>query len=156
MQKTSFLKISQIEKKWYLIDATDLVVGRLAVEISKIIRGKKNVALTPHLDCGDNVIVVNADKVHFSGNKWKKKIYYKHTGYIGHLKQRTPKQILDGHEPERILRLAVKRMMANTPLSRRRLSNLYLYCGSNHPHEGQNPINLNLVEINNKISSKRS
>jgi len=123
-----------------LIDAQDVVVGRLATFIAMRLRGKHLPKYTPHVDCGDNVIVINADKVAFTGKKRSDKVYYWHTGYPGGLKERTADKILDGRFPERIMRKAVQRMLPKeSPLARKQLSNLRVYAGSEHPHEAQNP-----------------
>lgn len=151
MQKISFLKKTEINKVWYYVDANGLIVGRLAVEIAKILMGKLKVNYTPFLDCGDNVIAINADKILFTGNKMKQKIYYKHTGYIGHLRQKRAKQIYESKFPERILQSAVKRMLGYGPMARARLKNLYLYCGESHPHTNHQPMELDLKQKNTKI-----
>ena len=121
--KTYSAKPADIEKKWVLIDAENLVVGRLASIIAMRLRGKHLPTFTPHMDCGDNIIVVNADKVKFTGNKTGDKIYYRHTGYPGGIKETTPEKILEGKFPERVLELAVKRMMPGGPLTRQQLTN---------------------------------
>ena len=135
-------KPSEIQKKWILIDATDLVVGRLASEIAYILRGKNKPMFTPHMYCGDNVVVINADKIHLTGNKAATKdgkIYYRHTGYVGGIKETTAGKILAGKHPERVLKMAVRRMISRNPLGEQQLTNLYLYAGSEHPHAGQTP-----------------
>jgi len=140
MKTTKFLKTAEVEKKWILIDAQDVVVGRLATFIAMRLRGKHLPKYTPHIDCGDNVIVINADKVAFTGKKRSDKVYYWHTGYPGGLKERTADKILDGRFPERVMRKAVQRMLPKeSPLARKQLSNLRVYAGSEHPHEAQNP-----------------
>ena len=148
--KTYSAKPADIEKKWVLIDAENLVVGRLASIIAMRLRGKHLPTFTPHMDCGDNIIVVNADKVKFTGNKTGDKIYYRHTGYPGGIKETTPEKILEGKFPERVLELAVKRMMPGGPLTRQQLTNLRIYKGSEHPHEAQNPEILDVLSMNNK------
>ena len=153
--KTYSAKPSDIEKKWLLIDAEGLVVGRLAALIATRLRGKHKAIYTPHIDCGDNIIVINADKVAFTGNKRKDKVYYWHTGYPGGIKERTADKILDGKFPERILEKAVTRMMPGGPLSRRQLKNLKIYSGSEHPHEAQKPETLNVSELNSKNKRDR-
>jgi large subunit ribosomal protein L13 len=150
--KTFSAKPSDIEKKWLLIDADGLVVGRLAALIAMRLRGKHKPIFTPHMDCGDNIVVVNADKVLFTGNKRTDKIYYWHTGYPGGIKSRTADKILDGRFPERVLEKAVERMMPGGPLSRRQLKNLRVYAGTEHPHEAQQPQTLDIAALNTKNS----
>ncbi|MEP3891768.1 MAG: 50S ribosomal protein L13 [Hellea sp.] len=140
MKTTKFLKTAEVEKKWILIDAEDVVVGRLATFIAMRLRGKHLAKYTPHIDCGDNVIVINAEKVAFTGKKRNNKVYYWHTGYPGGLKERTADKILDGRFPERVMRKAVQRMLPKeSPLARTQLSNLRVYAGSEHPHAAQEP-----------------
>jgi large subunit ribosomal protein L13 len=140
MKTTKFLKTAEVEKKWILIDAEDIVVGRLATFIAMRLRGKHRPDYTPHIDCGDNVIIINAEKVAFTGNKRNDKVYYWHTGYPGGLKERTADKILDGRFPERVMRKAVQRMLPKeSPLARQQLSNLRVYAGSDHPHDAQSP-----------------
>lgn len=148
--KTYSAKPAEVEKKWVLIDADGLVVGRLAVLIANRLRGKHKATYTPHVDCGDNVIVVNADKVVFTGNKRDQKTYYWHTGYPGGIKSRTADKILDGRFPDRVLRKAVERMIPRGPLGRRQMKNLKIYAGEGHPHEAQQPAVLNVAELNAK------
>lgn len=140
MRTTKFLKTAEVEKKWILIDAEDVVVGRLATFIAMRLRGKHLPKYTPHVDCGDNVIVINAEKVVFTGKKRSDKVYYWHTGYPGGIKERTAEKILDGRFPERVMRKAVQRMLPKeSPLARQQLSNLRVYAGSEHPHTAQEP-----------------
>ncbi len=148
--KTYTATPSDIEKKWWLIDAEDLVLGRLAVEVADLLRGKHKTTFTPHMDCGDHVVIVNAEKVHLTGNKRADKRFYWHTGYPGGIKSRTMAQILDGRHPERAVRKAVQRMLPRGPLGRRQLSHLRVYAGTEHPHEAQQPAVLNLGERNPK------
>jgi large subunit ribosomal protein L13 len=150
--KTFSAKPSDIEKKWLLIDAEGLVVGRLAALIATRLRGKHKPSFTPHMDCGDNIVVVNADKVLFTGKKRTDKIYYWHTGYPGGIKSRTADKILDGRFPERVLEKAVERMMPGGPLSRRQMKNLKIYAGAEHPHEAQQPARLDVAALNAKNS----
>jgi large subunit ribosomal protein L13 len=150
--KTFSAKPSDIEKKWLLIDAEGLVVGRLAALIATRLRGKHKPSFTPHMDCGDNIVVVNADKVLFTGKKRTDKIYYWHTGYPGGIKSRTADKILDGRFPERVLEKAVERMMPGGPLSRRQMKNLKIYAGAEHPHEAQQPAKLDIAALNAKNS----
>lgn len=147
--KTYSAKPSEVEKTWVLIDGADLVVGRLAALIASRLRGKHRATYTPHVDCGDNVIVINAEKVAFTGAKWANKTYYWHTGYPGGIKDRTAQQILDKH-PERILLKAVERMLPRGPLARRQMKNLRVYAGSEHPHEAQQPATLDVSALNKK------
>ncbi len=148
--KTYSAKPTEIEKKWILIDAEGLVVGRLASIIALRLRGKHKPTFTAHMDCGDNVIVVNAAKVLLTGDKLKKKVYYHHTGYIGGIKERTAGAILNGKFPERVVEKAVERMLPRGPLGRRQLSNLRVYPGTEHPHEAQQPETLDIAALNPK------
>jgi len=137
--KTYSAKPAEVEKKWVVIDAENAVVGRLAAIVARRLRGKHLPGYTPHVDCGDNVIIVNADRVALTGRKREDKTYYWHTGHIGGIKQRTARQILEGKFPERIIEKAVERMMPDGPLARRQLKNLRVYAGPAHPHEAQQP-----------------
>ena len=148
--KTYVAKPGEVEKKWVLIDAQGLVVGRLATLIATRLKGKHRATYTPHVDTGDNVIVINADKVVFTGNKTNDKIYYRYTGYPGGIKQRTPRQIYQSRHPERILELAVGRMLARGPQQRQLLRNLKVYKGNEHPHEAQKPQPLDVKSLNRK------
>ena len=148
--KTYSAKPADVDKKWLLIDAEGLVVGRLASLIATRLRGKHKPMYTPHIDCGDNVIVVNADKVVLTGNKRADKTYYWHTGYPGGIKQRKAHQILDGKHPERVVEKAVARMMPGGPLSNSQLGNLRVYAGADHPHEAQQPETLDVAALNPK------
>ncbi len=152
--KTFSAKPSDIEKKWLLIDAEDLVLGRMAAIIATRLRGKHKPTYTPHMDCGDNVIVINAEKVRLTGNKLANKIFYWHTGYPGGIKQRTAGQILEGAHPERVVIKAVERMVPRGPLGRQQMSNLRVYAGADHPHEGQKPEFVDVAAMNPK--NKRS
>jgi large subunit ribosomal protein L13 len=143
-------KPAEVEKKWVLIDASGLVVGRLASIIALRLRGKHKPTFTPHVDDGDNVIVVNAEKVVFTGRKREKKVYYHHTGYIGGIKERTARSILEGKFPERIVEKAVQRMLPHGPLGRRQLGNLRVYPGPDHPHAAQQPEKLDIASMNRK------
>jgi large subunit ribosomal protein L13 len=154
IEKKYSAKAAEIEKKWVLVDADGVVLGRLASQIAKILRGKHKPSYTPHLDCGDNVIVVNAEKVHLTGNKVADKTYYWHTGYPGGIKQRTAGQILAGKHPERVVHKAVERMVPRGPLGRQQMKNLRVYVGAEHPHEGQQPEVLDIAAMNPK--NKRS
>jgi large subunit ribosomal protein L13 len=148
--KTYSAKASEIEKKWVVIDAEGLVVGRLATIIALHLRGKHKPGFTAHMDCGDNVIVVNAAKVLLTGQKLKKKVYYHHTGYIGGIKERVAGDIMRGAHPERIVEKAVERMLPRGPLGRRQLANLRVYPGAEHPHEAQQPVKLDVAKMNPK------
>jgi large subunit ribosomal protein L13 len=148
--KTYSAKPSEIQKKWFLVDAEGLVLGRMAAEIAKILRGKHKTTFTPHMDCGDNVIVVNAEKVHVTGNKLADKVFYWHTGYPGGIKERTMGQTLKGRFPERAIVKAVERMITRGPLGRKQMGNLKVYAGPSHPHEAQQPEALDLAARNAK------
>lgn len=148
--KTYSATPKDVEKSWILIDANGLVVGRLATVIATMLRGKHLPTFTPHIDCGDNVIVINADKVVFTGNKRADKVYYWHTGYPGGIKDRSAEKILDGKHPERVLHKAVERMLPRGPLGRKQLKKLRVYSGSEHPHEAQNPQKLDVAALNSK------
>jgi large subunit ribosomal protein L13 len=151
MKTTKFLKTADIEKKWILIDAEDVVVGRLATFVAMRLRGKHRPDYTPHIDCGDNVIIINADKVHFTGKKRADKIYYRHTGYVGGIKETTAGKILDGRFPDRVMRKAVQRMLPKeSPLARKQLSNLRVYAGAEHEHTAQNPEIIDFKSVSEK------
>jgi large subunit ribosomal protein L13 len=147
---TYVAKPGEIEKKWVLIDGNGLVVGRLASLIAMRLRGKHKATYTPHVDTGDNVIVINAEKVVFTGNKTEDKVYQWHTGYPGGLKERRPRQILASKFPQRILEKAVERMLKRGPLQRKLMRNLKVYAGTNHPHEAQKPEPLDVKALNSK------
>ena len=149
--KTYAMKPADVEKKWIIIDAEGLVVGRVASIIATRLRGKHLPSYTPHVDCGDNVVVVNADKVVFTGKKMTDKKFYWHTGYPGGIKERTMDKILGGAHPERVLMKAVERMMPkDSPLARKQMTNLKIYAGSEHPHEAQSPEMLDVAAMNPK------
>jgi large subunit ribosomal protein L13 len=148
--RTYVAKPGELEKKWVLIDADGLIVGRLATLIAMRLKGKHKAAYTPHVDGGDNVIVINAEKVVFTGNKTDDKIYYRHTGYPGGIKTRTPRQLLGSKFPERILEKAVERMLKRGPLQRELMRNLKVYKGTTHPHEAQKPQPLDVKALNRK------
>lgn len=151
MKTTKFLKTAEVEKKWILIDAEDVVLGRLATFIAMRLRGKHLPTYTPHIDCGDNVIVINAEKIALTGNKRNAKTYYWHTGYPGGLKERTADKILDGRFPERVMKKAVQRMLPKeSPLARKQLSNLRIYAGSEHPHAAQEPQVIDFKALSSK------
>ncbi len=142
-QKSFVLKPAEADKKWYLIDAQDLVVGRLATEIADILRGKRNPKYTPHTDSGDFVVVVNAEKVRFTGNKLDAKKYYRHSNHIGGIKERTAKELFE-KKPEDVLMNAVKGMLPKTSLGRKQLTKLKVYAGQAHDHEAQKPVEYKL------------
>ena len=148
--KTYSAKASEIEKKWILVDAEGLVVGRLASILALRLRGKHKTTFTPHMDCGDNIVVINAAKIVLTGNKMKDKTYYHHTGYIGGIKERTAKFILEGKFPERVVEKAIERMLPRGPLARRQLGNLRVYPGPDHPHEAQKPEPLDIAAMSRK------
>jgi large subunit ribosomal protein L13 len=148
--KTYSAKPSEVEKKWLLIDAEGLVLGRLASIIATRLRGKHKPMYTPHIDCGDNVIVINAEKVGLTGKKLTDKIFYWHTGYPGGIKSRTAEKILGGNYPERMIMKAVQRMIPRGPLGREQFSNLRVYAGPEHPHAAQNPEVLDVASMNSK------
>ena len=141
---------STVEKKWHLIDADGLVVGRVATIIANILRGKHKPSFTPHIDCGDNVVVINADKVRFTGKKLGQKVYYKHTGYAGGIKGVTAGKVLEGQFPERVLEKAVERMVPRGPLGRQQMRNLRIFKGAEHDHAAQNPEVLDVASMNRK------
>ena len=148
--KTYSAKPSELDKKWLLIDAEGLVLGRLAGVIAMRLRGKHKPGFTPHMDCGDHVVVVNAEKVQLTGNKRADSIFYWHTGYPGGIKGRSKGAILDGKHPERVIMKAVERMVARGPLGRQIMSNLRVYAGPSHPHEAQQPTTLDVGAMNRK------
>ena len=152
---TYSLKKKDIKKKWYLIDADGLVLGRLAAKIASILRGKHKTVFTPHLDCGDNVIVINAKKVMLTGNKVKEKKYYKHTGYPGGLKELYFKDIIKGTKPESIIKKAVERMMTSNALSKKQLSNLRIFKDNQHNLEAQKPeiFDFGILNRKNRVNS---
>jgi large subunit ribosomal protein L13 len=150
--KTYSAKPSDVDRKWYLVDADGLVLGRLAVIIADMLRGKHKAMFTPHIDCGDNVIVVNAEKISLTGRKRTDKVYYRHTGYPGGIKSRTANEILDGAHPERVIEKAVQRMLPRGVLGREQLGKLKIYSGPAHPHEAQSPQVLDVAAMNPKNS----
>ncbi len=152
--KTFSARPADIDKKWILVDADGVVLGRMASQIALILRGKHKPSYTPHMDSGDNVVVINAGKVKLTGKKLADKIYYRHTGYPGGIKERRAGEILEGKHPERVVQKAIERMIPGGPLGRRQLKNLRVYAGAEHPHEAQNPEVLDLAARNPK--NKRS
>ena len=143
-------KPADVEKKWVMIDANGLVVGRLASLIALRLRGKHKPTFTPHVDCGDNVIVINAAKAVLTGRKLERKVYHNHTGFIGGIKERTAKSILEGRFPERVVEKAIERMIPRGPLGRVQMGNLRVYPGAEHPHEAQQPEKVDIASMNRK------
>jgi len=152
--KTFSAKPTDVDRKWFIVDAEDLVLGRLAVVVANRLRGKHKPMFTPHIDCGDNVVIVNAEKIWLTGNKRADKVYYWHTGFPGGIKSRTAEAILDGDHPERVIQKAVQRMLPKTKLGRQQISKLKVYAGPDHPHEAQSPVLLDIAVMNAK--NKRS
>ncbi|MDP6660206.1 MAG: 50S ribosomal protein L13 [Alphaproteobacteria bacterium] len=152
--KTYSAKPSEVNKKWYLIDAEDLVLGRMAVVIARMLRGKHKPMFTPNMDCGDNIVVINAEKVKLTGKKLTDKVYTRHTGYPGGIRTRTADGILAGKRPEQLVIRAVERMLPHGPLGRRQMKNLKVFSGPEHSHEAQKPEALDVAAMNHK--NKRS
>lgn len=150
LMKTYSAKASEVEKKWLLIDAEGLVLGRLASIIAMRLRGKHKTTFTPHVDCGDNVIVINAEKVRLTGKKAQDKVFYWHTGFPGGIKGQTLGHRLEGRFPERVVEKAVERMITRGPLGRQQMGNLKVYAGPNHPHQAQTPQVLDVGAMNRK------
>ena len=148
--KTYTMKPAEVEKAWHIIDADGLVLGRMASIIANILRGKHKPGYTPNVDCGDHVIVINAEKVRLTGNKLTDKTYHWHTGYPGGIKERTADKILAGKHPERVVIKAVERMVPRGPLGRKQMKNLRVYAGAAHPHEAQQPVPLDVAAMNPK------
>ena len=148
--KTLSLKPAEVKKNWVVVNAEGVVLGRLASVIATRLRGKHRPDFTPHVDCGDHIVVINADKVHLTGNKMKNKVYYHHTGYAGGIKQQTAGQILEGRFPERVVEKAVQRMIPRTTLGRQQMGNLRVYKGGEHPHSAQQPVSLDVAAMNEK------
>jgi large subunit ribosomal protein L13 len=151
--KTYSAKPSEITKKWLVIDAKDAVLGRLASDVAKLLRGKHKPTFTPHMDCGDNIIIINAALIHLTGNKADTKdgkIYYRHTGFPGGIKDTTAGKILAGKHPERVVKMAISRMLTSNVLSKKQLSNLHVYAGNEHPHIAQKPEAYDFVSQNSK------
>lgn len=154
MMKTYSAKPSEVEKKWYVVDADGLVLGRLSSVIASRLRGKHKPMFTPNIDCGDNIIVINAEKVLLTGRKRRDKVFYWHTGYPGGIKGRSIGAILDGKYPERVITKAVERMVSRSPLGRKQMGKLHVYAGAEHPHQSQKPEILDVAAMNPK--NKRS
>lgn len=150
LKTTKSVKPAEVEKKWHLIDAEGLVVGRMASIVANILRGKHKPSYTPHVDCGDNVIIINADKVRFTGRKLAQKVYYRHTGYPGGIKGITAGKVLDGRFPERVVEKAIERMIPRGPLGRQQMRNLRIFKGTEHPHAAQEPVVLDIAGMNRK------
>lgn len=148
--KTYVAKPQEVEKKWVIVDAEGVALGRLAAVVASRLRGKHLPIFTPHVDCGDNVIVINADKVRLTGNKREKSIFYWHTGYPGGIKSRSKGQILDGKYPQRVVEKAVERMLPKNKLGRQMYKNMRVYAGTEHPHEAQKPEVLDVAGMNPK------
>ena len=149
-QNTYSAKPNEIQHNWFVIDAENLVLGRLAAIVATRLRGKHKASYTPHMDCGDNIIIINAEKIKLTGNKRENKIYYWHTGYPGGIKSRTAAKILDGNHPERVIEKAITRMVPKGPLGRKVLKKLHIYSGHSHPHEAQKPNVLDIAKLNEK------
>ena len=147
-------KAKDIVKDWVLIDADGLIVGRAAAIIANRLRGKHKPTFTPHMDCGDNIVVINVDKVVLTGRKRQQKTYYWHTGFPGGIKERKAGKILEGKFPERVLEAAVKRMLPGGPLKRQQMTHLRMYTGASHPHEAQNPVKLDIKSMNPKNAAR--
>ena len=147
---TPFIKKKDIKKNWYIIDAQNAVVGRLAAYISKVLRGKNKTTFNPHIDNGDFVVVTNIDKIKFTGKKFSNKIYYRHTGHPGGIKESTPLSLVKKNKTQDILKLAVKRMLPGGPLAKKQLTKLKIYVGDNHPHEVQKPKIINFENLNKR------
>jgi large subunit ribosomal protein L13 len=151
---TPFIKKKEIKKDWYLIDAQNAVVGRLAAYISKVLRGKNKATFNPHIDNGDFVVVTNIDKIKFSGKKFSDKIYYRHTGHPGGIKETTPSTLKEKNKTSEILKLAVKRMLPGGPLAKKQLTKLKIYNGDKHPHDIQKPKIVNFDKLNKRNIAK--
>lgn len=156
MKTTISLKPAEVTKNWVLIDAKDIVLGRLAAIVANRLRGKHKPQYTPHVDCGDNIIVINADKVALTGKKVEQKMFYYHTGYPGGIKERTIRQRLTGKNPEHLVIKAVERMISRGPLQRKQMKHLYVYANDAHPHEAQQPVKLDIAALNRKNSVNKT
>jgi len=150
IKTTRSLKPAEVKKDWILIDAEGIVLGRLAVIIATRLRGKHKPTFTPHVDCGDNIVVINAEKVHLTGKKAEDELYYYHTGYAGGIKSRTVRQRLDSKRPGQVVEKAVERMITRGPLQRAQMKHLHVYAGAEHPHAGQQPTVLDVAALNPK------
>ena len=145
---------AQAERKWHVIDVAGLTLGRAATQIATLLRGKHKTTFTPSMDCGDNIIVINCEKVLLTGKKRDQKKYYWHTGFPGGIKERVAKDYLDGKHPDRVLEAAVRRMLPGASLKRQQLTNLRIYKGASHPHEAQNPVKLDVKAMNAKNAAR--
>lgn len=152
--QTKSIRSEDVKRKWILIDAQDIVLGRLAVVAATHLRGKNKPFYTPHVDCGDHVVIINAEKIHLTGKKLTDKIFFWHTGYAGGIKQRTMKEILTGKHPERVVEKAIERMIPRGPLGREVLKKLRVYPGADHPHTAQNPEILDVAALNSKNAKR--
>ena len=150
MKTTVSLKPTDVQRNWVLIDADGLILGRLAALVASRLRGKHKPQFTPHVDCGDHIVVVNADKVKVTGNKLDQAVFYYHTGYPGGIKDRTLRNRLGGKKPEQVIEKAVERMITRGPLQRRQMRNLHVYAGTEHPHTAQRPVVLDVGALNRK------
>jgi len=148
--QTRSLKPAEVQKAWVVVDAEGLVLGRLAAIIANRLRGKHKPQFTPHVDCGDHVIVVNAHKVKVTGQKADQSVFYWHTGYAGGIKERTVRERLEGKHPERVIEKAVERMISRGPLARAQMKHLHVYASAEHPHAGQQPVALDVAAMNRK------
>ena len=151
--KTYSARPSEIEKKWWVLEAKNVILGRLASRVASMLRGKHKPSFTPHLDCGDNIIIINAEHVKLTGKKANPKdgkIYYRHTGFPGGIKYTTAGKILDGKNPERVIKMAVRRMITRNVLGAKQISNLYVYARNEHPHAAQQPVVYDFVSQNPK------
>lgn len=148
--KTYSARPSEVKRNWYVVDADGVILGRLASQIAIRLRGKHKPMYTPHIDCGDNIIVINAEKIALTGNKRKDKTYFWYTGYPGGIKSRTSEKILEGKHPQRVIIKAVERMIARTPLGRDQMRKLHVYAGAEHPHQAQSPEVLEIAAMNSK------
>jgi len=156
MMKTYSQKPREVQRNWYVIDADGLVLGRLASIVAMWLRGKHKTSYTPHVDCGDNIIVINAEKIGLTGSKRTDKTYYWHTGYPGGIKTRTADKILEGKHPERVMIKAVERMIARTSLGKQQMKKLHVYAGPEHPHAAQKPKVLDVAAMNPKNKINRA
>ena len=147
---TPFIKKKEIKKNWYVINAENAAVGRLAAYISKVLRGKNKAQFNPHIDNGDFVVVTNIDKIKFTGKKFTNKKYYRHTGHPGGIKETTPLFLKNKNKTQEILKLAVKRMLPGGPLAKKQLTKLKIYNGSDHPHQNQNPTEIDFLKLHKK------
>jgi large subunit ribosomal protein L13 len=150
MKTTLSLKPAEVTKGWTLIDADGLVLGRLAAIVAQRLRGKHKPQFTPHVDCGDNIVIINAARVRVTGKKADQSVFYYHTGYPGGIKGRSVRAILEGRHPERVIEKAVERMITRGPLQRAQMKHLYIYPGAEHPHDGQQPQALDVAGLNRK------